>query len=57
MPLAEKGVRGKGRQPSSPPQHTVSRSASSAPVRLIGDRCHDVSTYDERAPVVFQSCG
>ena len=23
MPLAEKGVRGKGRQPLSPPQHTV----------------------------------
>jgi len=22
MPLAEKGVRGKGRQPLSPPQHT-----------------------------------
>jgi hypothetical protein len=23
MPLAEKGVRGKGRQPLSPPQHTA----------------------------------
>jgi len=23
MPLTEKGVRGKGRQPLSPPQHTV----------------------------------
>ena len=31
MPLAEKGVRGKGRQPLSPPQHTVARSANSAP--------------------------
>jgi len=27
MPLAEKGVRGKGRQPLSPPQHTEIRSA------------------------------
>jgi hypothetical protein len=32
MPLAEKGVRGKGRQPLSPPQHTVAPSARSAPV-------------------------
>ena len=31
MPLAEKGVRGKGRQPLSPPQHTGPRSANSAP--------------------------
>lgn len=31
MPLAEKGVRGKGRQPLSPPQHTETRSANSAP--------------------------
>jgi hypothetical protein len=31
MPLAEKGVRGKGRQLLSPPQHTVTRSAYSAP--------------------------
>jgi hypothetical protein len=30
-PLAEKGVRGKGRQPLSPPQHTEPRSAISAP--------------------------
>jgi hypothetical protein len=27
MPLAEKGARGKGRQPLSPPQHTVTPSA------------------------------
>lgn len=27
MPLAEKGVRGKGRQPLSPPQHTETRGA------------------------------
>ena len=27
MPLAEKGARGKGRQPLSPPQHTETRSA------------------------------
>ncbi len=33
--LAEKGVRGKGQQPLSPPQHTLARSANSAP-RLIG---------------------
>ena len=33
MPLVEKGVRGKGRQPLSPPQHTVTRSAQSAPNR------------------------
>ena len=33
MPLAEKGVRGKGRQPLSPPQHTETRSAISAPSR------------------------
>ena len=31
MPLAEKGAWGKGRQPLSPPQHTVTRSAISAP--------------------------
>jgi hypothetical protein len=31
MPLAEKGVRGKGRQPLSMPQLTVARSANSAP--------------------------
>jgi hypothetical protein len=31
MPLAEKGVRGKGRQPFAPPQHTEPRSAKSAP--------------------------
>jgi len=34
MPLAEKGARGKGRQPLSPPQHAVTPSAISA--RLIG---------------------
>jgi len=34
MSLAEKGVRGKGRQPLSPPQHTVARSANSAPKRF-----------------------
>src|SRR5215510_743655 len=27
-PLAEKGARGKGRQPLSPPQYTVARSAN-----------------------------
>jgi len=32
MPLAEKGVRGKGRQPLSPPQHIETRSAISASV-------------------------
>jgi hypothetical protein len=31
MPLAEKGVRGKGQQPLSPPQPTIIRSATSAP--------------------------
>jgi hypothetical protein len=31
MPLAEKGARGKGRQPLSPPQLTVTRSAMSVP--------------------------
>ena len=30
MPLAEKGVRGKGRQPLSPHQHSVAPSAMSA---------------------------
>lgn len=34
MPLAEKGVRGKG-QPLSPPQHTETRSAMSAPRRRL----------------------
>jgi hypothetical protein len=34
MPLAEKGVRGKGRQPLSPPQHTETRSATA--LRLFG---------------------
>jgi hypothetical protein len=38
MPLAEKGVRGKGRQPLSPPQHTAARSARSAPIRLVVHR-------------------
>ncbi len=32
MPLAEKGVRGKGQQPLSPPQHTVAPGAISARV-------------------------
>jgi hypothetical protein len=31
MALAEKGARGKGRQPLSPHQHTAARSVSSAP--------------------------
>ena len=37
MPLAEKGVRGKGRQPLSPPQHTVTpeRDQRSEPQRLF----------------------
>jgi hypothetical protein len=35
MPLAEKGARGKGRQPLSPPQHTVARSANSAPTIAV----------------------
>ena len=30
MPLAEKGVRGKGRQPLSPPQRSSGRSAQSS---------------------------
>ena len=38
MPLAEKGVRGKGRQPLSPPQRRVTRSAISAPLELKGPR-------------------
>ena len=42
MPLAEKGVRGKGRQPLSPPQHTVARSANSAPNRRINFRMADI---------------
>ncbi len=33
MPLAEKGVRGKGRQPLSPPSAGKTRSAISAPNR------------------------
>ncbi len=39
-PLAEKGARGKGRQPFSPPQHTEARSARSAPAepRVINFR-------------------
>jgi hypothetical protein len=41
-PLAEKGVRGKGRQPLSPPQHTVARSANSAPNRRINFRMADI---------------
>ena len=32
MPLAEKGVRGKGQQPLSPPQHTETWERDSAPV-------------------------
>ena len=32
MPLVEKGVRGKGRQPLSPPSTQRPRSAMSAPV-------------------------
>jgi len=36
VPLAEKGVRGKGRQPLSPPQHTETRSAISAPKQRNG---------------------
>ena len=31
-PLAENGVRGKGRQPLSPHQRTLTRSAKSAPI-------------------------
>jgi len=31
LPVAEKGARGKGRQPFAPPQHTESPSAISAP--------------------------
>jgi hypothetical protein len=31
MPLVEKGVRGEGRQPLSPPQHTETPDASSIP--------------------------
>jgi hypothetical protein len=32
MPLAEKGVRGKGRQPLSPPQHTETPASDSSTV-------------------------
>ena len=35
MPQAEKGARGKGRQPLSPPQHTEPRSANSAPPEFL----------------------
>jgi len=45
MPLAEKGV-GKGRQPLSPPQHTVARSANSAPKWLSQHSA--VSAYGPR---------
>ena len=37
MPLAEKGVRGKGRQPLSPPQHAVTPSAISARLWVLRD--------------------
>ena len=45
--LAEKGARGKGRQPLSPPQHTEARSASSAPL---------VETQRSRRIDKFLSC-
>ena len=48
MPLAEKGVRGKGRQPLSPPQHAVTRSAISAP-NIFG---RDLSLHCRRAGTV-----
>jgi hypothetical protein len=35
VPQAEKGVRGKGRQPFSPPQHTVTPERDSAPASKI----------------------
>src|SRR5215471_9932068 len=35
MPQAEKGVRGKGRQPLSPPQHTEARSAGALRKRVV----------------------
>ena len=43
MPLAEKGVRGKGRQPLSPPQHRRDpergeRSVAEPPAGLIWER-------------------
>ncbi len=46
MLLAEKGARGKGRQPLSPPQHTATRSAISAPhVRYAGGWNSTLATY------------
>ena len=35
MPLAEKGVRGKGRQPLSPPQHTVTGARTALRIAIL----------------------
>jgi hypothetical protein len=42
VPLAEKGAWGKGRQPLSPPQRTVARSAISAPNRAVKTQRYEV---------------
>ena len=55
MPLAEKGVRGKGRQPLSPPQRRSGRSAQSS--ELHPPKTHQ--TAHPRTPpetVTWPSC-
>ncbi len=51
MPLAEKGVRGKGRQPLSPPQHAETRSAISAPL----SREDTIQSREDARPVSRKS--
>jgi hypothetical protein len=51
MPLAEKGVRGKGRQPLSPPQHTEpgnKRRRSAITVPFMAELRHAVSFFQAR---------
>jgi len=58
MPLAEKGVRRKGRQPFAPPQHAETRSANALLSELSSSRWRMAAgreTVASRVPIRYST--